>query len=80
MQDGDDWLSPLFQKVAEELGYHGAFHLAAGEHVAQDKISNQRGQREPNHSHHNRIRCGRHGLLLLFCSTVSCRISFTIMD
>lgn len=34
MQDGDDWLSPLFQKVAEELGYHGAFHLAAGEHVS----------------------------------------------
>ena len=34
MQDGDDWLSPLFQKVAEELGYHGAFHLAAGGHVS----------------------------------------------
>lgn len=34
MQDGDDWLSPLFQKVAEELGYHGTFHLAAGEHVS----------------------------------------------
>lgn len=34
IQNGDDWLSPLFQKVAEELGYHGAFHLAAGEHVS----------------------------------------------